>query len=761
MEYNFSIAVNVSSILTVKDDDDWIKRPFSVNDILINLSEKDYFIEKLNLTAKQDEDKPKEDIIPPPPDYGRGFTYLIWIDKSIIDPTDTKITKKRLTRLERKLESAVSQYDVTIEMNWELLSTIEHYNVAITLMRVFLIGFTLPLIVLGIYLGVVCVELGMSERRREIGILKSRGATNRHIFSMLLTQSVVLGIIAGILGIVFGVLVSKFIMIYFGSTFFDMPINILETRISMTSVLIAIIFAVIFMVMATYRPAKRASNLSITESLQFYTSEEAKLRYKPTWDIIFLGLGIFAYCGTIFLKYFREEGAGMIFFCLLLPLLVVLIPLSPFFFIFGITRLLTRSSTKIYDYCSRITKFFTKDLCSIVNKNVVRNPRRVSNVCVIIAIGVALGILISTVYGTEITCIERRVKGEVGSDISLATATAKEFKSNLTKIEGVEEVTPMSNVYTDLSPKVVKHRYTERWEGMIALDTESYMKTAYIENYHFADGDTNTLSDLSKKGNVLASKEFADRNYYEVGDTLTVTLIFTDENGTAHKINENFSIIGIVKVLPGSGGIGTIFADYKSIEPKYISNSSTTFLVKVSKQCDPKKVRDKIKGMDEVVSIRVYQEEIEKEKSGEGMLIIDFMLMEYAFIILVVAAGLSVIMYMACIERENELANIVARGASTKQVSSLLLGESVTIIIIGMGIGCVTGIITAYAFNELLAFFSGEMMMRIGLGRPLIIPMLTPILLGIVTLSLILGSFIATIRIRRMDLGRVLKRRGG
>lgn len=78
--------------------------------------------------------------------------------------------------------------------------------------RVLLISLPLLSIVVG---GIVIMNIMMisvTERTREIGIRKSLGATRKHILSQFLYEALVLSLIGGVLGIVFGVKLGSVIL---------------------------------------------------------------------------------------------------------------------------------------------------------------------------------------------------------------------------------------------------------------------------------------------------------------------------------------------------------------------------------------------------------------------------------------------------------------------------------------------------------------------------------------------------------------------
>ena len=95
----------------------------------------------------------------------------------------------------------------------------------------------------------------VKERTKELGIRKALGATPNSVIKMVLQESVFITIIAGYLGLFFGVLVLENIGVKLDKYFIKNPFIEISTALMATVVLI------IFGAIAGYIPAKRASSI--------------------------------------------------------------------------------------------------------------------------------------------------------------------------------------------------------------------------------------------------------------------------------------------------------------------------------------------------------------------------------------------------------------------------------------------------------------------------------------------------------------------
>jgi len=156
--------------------------------------------------------------------------------------------------------------------------------------------------------------------------------------------------------------------------------------------------------------------------------------------------------------------------------------------------------------------------------------------------------------------------------------------------------------------------------------------------------------------------------------------------------------------------------------------------------------------------IRVAEEEVEQLRSVPLFrAFFGFMELEMAFMVVVLTAGLGLILYAASLEREVELAAIRARGASGWQTAGMLVGEASSIMLVGLVVGAGIGVLTAYLSTTLVASGGGESLVPLFL----IVPVTSLLLLAAAPISMLVTSFLVSLRVARMDIGRVLKLRGG
>jgi len=102
------------------------------------------------------------------------------------------------------------------------------------------------------------------ERTKEIGIMKSIGATNNNILLLFLIESGVLGLAGGLVGIILGFLISKtgeFVAVKLGAEFF-------RSSFSLFLIIGSLMFSFLIGAVSGLLPARQASKMQPVEAFR-------------------------------------------------------------------------------------------------------------------------------------------------------------------------------------------------------------------------------------------------------------------------------------------------------------------------------------------------------------------------------------------------------------------------------------------------------------------------------------------------------------
>lgn len=187
-----------------------------------------------------------------------GVDYVRTINVQAQSPADLERLPELITGVlrERHRLPPQAENDFTIR---DLTAVLEAAETAAGVMTTLLAGVAAVSLLVG-GIGIMNIMLvSVTERTREIGIRMSIGATEQAILLQFLTESVVLSLTGGVIGIISGVAAS-----YLISVLARWP-----TAISMGSILLAVLFAASVGIFFGYYPARRAAALNPVEALRY------------------------------------------------------------------------------------------------------------------------------------------------------------------------------------------------------------------------------------------------------------------------------------------------------------------------------------------------------------------------------------------------------------------------------------------------------------------------------------------------------------
>ena len=685
-----------------------------------------------------------------------GVQGEVWIDRDrFVDPYNLEASQRNLARLQRQIDLALARFGGSSSNN--LVFALQSFQQTLAVQRIGYLFLSGPVILLGLYLGAVGVDLGHAERRRELAIFKTRGATPRQVFLLLALEALVGGIVAGVLGLLAGIGMSRLLVGTVAPSFSTAPSTGL--LLSADTVIATVVLGAVFMLVSSYRSARRTARLPPVEGLRYFAAGETKIEYKPTLDVILIALAVTSFAVVLWVR----SGAANVFVFLLGIIFFILLPLSPIFLIIGLTRIATRSTGRVYEWASRAVRPLAKNLYHVINRNVARNPRRSSNICLIIALGVGFGLLTLTLFGSQQAWEERRLRASIGADLAATVAaTNVRFGANLSAVPGVAGVSELLRLTGYVNP-----RYC--CAGVWAVDPSTLFAVSQPEPWYFeAGGASAAAAVLGTPGQVLVTRTYVDAAFLAIGDSLVLSgSVYNETTGLYDTIERAVTVGGIVRSLPGVNPFTfspdpAIFGSPRTLDV-FVNRSrasDATYLASFAPGADWRPIKENATALG-AYNVRAYPEELERlNQDPFRRAIAGFLIIEIAFAAVILTVGLALVAFAAVLERNVEFAGIVARGASGRQAAGLLVGEAISILIIGLVVGAGVGVLSSWIMTQV--FLIGPP----GQPEPLV-PFLFVLppsgLLFIVAapLAMVGAVLLVAWRIAHMDVARTLRVRGG
>jgi len=694
--------------------------------------------------------------------FNRTFHYCIWTQRySVMNPFDPDGSRQSLAKLEQRLSLAGDKFGVDIFENDLQPILTRTYDSAISARGKYL-AFSLPVIFLGFFLGIIGVDMGMAERRQEAALVKSRGATRSHLLWLFLVEGVFLGILSGALGLVAGALISAALFAYFVPAASGLAPGLYITDFSIE---LGMFLGVLLMALAMFLPARRASRAEVSEGLHYYSTEEATEKYKSRYAILFTFLSVTFYLViTLFdPQKWYEEGRPLNTAYNVLSILravgTLISWLIPVLLIFGVTSLLTRASYKPYGYLARLTRPLTGELWPVVDRNLVRNPKRASRVCIIIAISITFGILVTTWASTEYDHQQRLSRVIVGADVRAVLSSSGSV--NLSIGSAIAHLAHVDD--SAVSYSIDQASIGRGGIDLFTLMARNYSRVAFLDDHLFLEGSRSDVASLAGGKRIIINQALQAETSARAGDT--VNLKITVGTGS-QPIQLSCRIVAVVKALPGmvgevqNGYIQTLlpaaFIDQSNLDLRSVSIKQVSVFVESG---SPRQAAREIKAAfpgGRTAQVLV-EEEYLAELQGGPVSISDykFLLIEGGFALVIVTVGLALILTAAVYERRKETAGWLARGATRRQVASMFVAEATTLLALALAVGILAGFMTAYMALGLFGTSGVD-----PVGRSLIVSSDTLWLVGATVASLLITSYAVSWKASRVDLAQVLRIRG-
>ncbi len=166
-------------------------------------------------------------------------------------------------KIERKLKRHRDLEDFQVLTFAEILDIIGNILGIIQLVLVGIAGISLLVGAVGI---MNTMYTSVLERIKDIGIMKSIGATNKAILALFLTESAIIGMGGGVMGAIAGTGMAQAIGFAAAGMALPFPLKIV---IEWDLIIFAILFALFIGMLAGYLPARKAAKMNPVDSLRY------------------------------------------------------------------------------------------------------------------------------------------------------------------------------------------------------------------------------------------------------------------------------------------------------------------------------------------------------------------------------------------------------------------------------------------------------------------------------------------------------------
>ena len=560
---------------------------------------------------------------------------------------------------------------------------------------------SLPIFFVAWYMGTTVSDVSFNLRRREIGLLSTKGFSRSQILMIFLTETFLIGFFGGLLGVLVGFLLNPLF------TQFSMDFAFNLQVISPYTIIFTVAFGVIIALLSSFSSARRASQLPTVDALREYMPVDTMRAYRKrlTWLALILGaykIGVFAAGINMSQVLSGVMFAGGNFIITLLVGMwrevdFVLNYVGPLLFFWGFTKLFIQGSLEFQALTTRVARFLG-DLGALATKNVRRNPARAAAMAFLIALILGYSFQVTGQLASENDFAVRQTYSQVGSDVSVTLA----FANNASQTLGVI----MTNVSDSVKNATIETSFSGQAPSGItlalkAVEPDSWLKTAYYEGGWFSGTDAATAFNLLKTKNntIILERSVAKRFSLSIGGYISIGF------GSVDGKTEKLEIVGFFgpdqstdqTVIFYASSYWSYVSDALWEEARDYISSFSRILIKLKDGVNSTNIAETIRKIGEpnVSYVQSFSEQWEQSQSDViTMGSLDVQRLGIVFALLAASVGTALVSTVSLKERSREAAIMSVRGLSYKQLLVMFLAENMAIVVFSLVLGAVVGIIT-------------------------------------------------------------------
>ncbi len=538
-------------------------------------------------------------------------------------------------------------------------------NSFISFLQKFLLAFAGIALFVGSFVIANSLSITIAQRTREFATLRTLGASRRQVLGSILLESLVVGVLASIVGLLAGLGLATGLFKLFDAVGFTLPNSglIFQARTVIVSLLVGIIVTLV----ASMRPALRATRVPpIAAVREGATLPEGRFaRYRTASAALLTAAGFVALLYGLF-----GNGLGTTQVLVWMGFGTLLIFLGTAL----LSARLVRPLAGLFGWPARriggIAGMLARD-------NARRNPQRTASTAAALMIGLALVTLVAT----------------------LAAGITQTFRGAVNDLFTGDYAITAQNNFTPIP--IAAAAAAAKAPGVTAVgsvrsgDARAFKKTFFatavdpgardVIKLKWTQGSQDVFTSLGADG-AFVDDGYAKRHHLVLGSHVAVTFV----NGTTIPV----TIKGIFDPPAGGSPFGPITVsaatwDANNTEPKNVysfvkmaggkTDANLSALETTLKSFPNAKVASREKFIDDQIS------------GLSSVLNILYVLL--ALSILVSLFGIVNTLVLSVFERTREIGMLRAIGMTRRQVRRMIRHESVITALIGASIGIVLGVV--------------------------------------------------------------------
>lgn len=576
--------------------------------------------------------------------------------------------------------------------------------------------------------------LGTAEQdRKSLALLRARGSTRRGLIALAVTESLVLGAAAGLLGTVGAVVAVT---------------SIVSGGVGLTPARVATAAAVcIALAIAGALAARLGASVGVLRGTISEGRRGTERRGRPLWQRLWLDVAALVGSGLIYWLTVRTGFSAVVN-----PDSNPTLSLSVYMFFapalcwLGATLLLVRLRGRLLTLLlrrgvrgdgDRLRGFL---LASAAHRGAAIN-RGLVLVALLLAFGVQLGVFSAT-YAYQ-AGVDAQLT--IGADVAVTGAPGKSASLDKTvaAVPGVAATTSLDHAYAYVGPDL---------QDTYGIDVSTFTKaTTLRDSYFVGSSAAQAMRSLATtRDGLLVSKETITDYSLKRGDLVKLRVL---DHATGHFVVTPFHVAGVVQEFPSAPKDSFMVANLVYLqEVAHDSGPNVTF---ARTSGDPAMVGRRVAAATAASGATVTTIREQTQRTTSSITTVDFTAIshiEQAFAVILAAAAIGLYLQLALVERRREFATMAAIGTPLREITAFLWSEAV--LVLG------AGALLAAGLGLLLAKMLTAMLSHVFDPPPdhLTIPWtFLALLVGAALVAAVVTTSLAVRSLRRLPLGAILR----
>ncbi len=618
---------------------------------------------------------------------------LIMVDRdTLINQWDIDGSMNRLQGIFDDINTEGAEYMYTPRSYLqEILTTVSQLS---TQMKTSTVLVALPVFFCAWYLGMTVSDVVFNLRRREIGLLFTRGMTHRQVLYILVFEGLIVSALAAVVGVLAGAAVLVVVIPEMG--FLEVLNSVSPLTLGAT-----LLFSTALALTAVYRPAQEATRINIVDALREHVTAEEGVGEWQTALVAFL-LGAYK-IGMLFLGLrvdMFEPTSGNLIVTLLYYTWwgtdYLLSYIAPILLFWGFIKLFLRFVPGFHMALGELASLVAGDAARFSAISSGRNLKRVAASTFMVALIMSFSVSVVGNVASTSDFMVQAVRYSVGADASVWLFEGEDVEGLMARVSEIPGVTAVADE-THFTPVSVFGDIPIR-----AIDPLEWREAAYADP-GWADPEVfdamaeDEFAGIMEKGAAAVAK-------VDVGDIFLVKL-----QSKLYPI----TVVGFFGKELGEAWVlqnPTIYVNegfLVNVKNKFIEQRR--LVVELDEGVDLEAFKAQAVAIDRDVE-RVDVTELEMEKALNNIYLAGPRRIEELgayFAGLVASLGVALIVSTLVRSRAKELTIMSIRGYGQSQMALSLLFENLGMDLLAMALGGAVGYVSlkgqVQLFNQMVA----------------------------------------------------------